>query len=176
MKIPSEYSLHTAKVSPVKEPLGFSLGEISIGCTECSGMEGKSVRLQPCSLEALEPSVRRGPYCFCSDDFLSQMITFSPPEYAPKLTKLGLYITTAEKFLNLLLSSIYTTRWRYNKGKCVLAHNAHVLCCTFKKHMSTCSVNYTEYCDIGHAHLCQSFFFCANLRNYTNLLFQTSPR
>ena len=43
------------------------------------------------------------------------------PQNSPK-------VTPAEKCHNLLLSSISTTRWCYNQGKCVLAHNVHMLC------------------------------------------------
>ena len=51
----------------------------------------------------------RGPYCFLNDDFflLSQVIIFHCLNI-PKLTKLGIYVTPAEKFHNLLLSSIAT--------------------------------------------------------------------
>ena len=40
---------------------------------------------------------------------------FSLPEHTPKLTKLGIY---------LLSSSISTTRWSYNQGKCIWAYNS----------------------------------------------------
>ena len=51
--------------------------------------------------------------------FCSKWSHFSLPEHAPKLTKLGIYITPAQRFHNLLSSSISTTRRCYNQGKCV---------------------------------------------------------
>ena len=55
------------------------------------------------------------------------------------------YVTPAEKCLNLLSSSISTTRWRYNQGKCTLAYNSHIRCHTFKNLISTCSLNWAEF-------------------------------
>ena len=53
---------------------------------------------------------------------------FSLSERPPKLNKLRIHVTPAKKFHNLLLSSISTTRWPYNQGKCVLAYNSQVAC------------------------------------------------
>ena len=97
--------------------------------------------------------------------FHPKLSHFSLPDHAPKLTKLGIYLTPAEKFHNLLSSSISTTRWSYSQGKCVLAYNSHILCCTFKNLIFTHSLNCPESCDIGQAHL-----------NVANPLFRTPPR
>ena len=56
----------------------------------------------------------QGPYCFSKDHF------FVPndgilPEHAPK-------------FHYLLPSSISTTTWCHNQGKCVLVYNSHIFC------------------------------------------------
>ena len=59
------------------------------------------------------------PIVFRMTTFSSQMIPL--PEHTPKLTKLGIYITRAQKCHNLLSPFISTTRWCYNQGKCVLA-------------------------------------------------------
>ena len=102
---------------------------------------------------------------------------FSLPEHTPKLTKLGIYVTPAEKCHTLLSSSISTTRWRYNQGKCILAYNSHILCCTFKNLISTCSLNCAESCDIGHAHFRRPLF-SANLQNiakYRKPTFRNPP-
>ena len=85
---------------------------------------------------------------------------FSLPEHTPKLTNelIGMYVTPAEKFHNLL-SSISTTRWRYNQGTWALAHNSRILCCTFKNLISTHSLNCAESHDISQAHFCLLLFF-----------------
>ena len=69
----------------------------------------------------------QGPYCFFNEDFFIPN-HFSVPEHTPELTKLGMYVTAAEKFHNLLLSSISTSRWHYNWGKCVLAYLPRLSC------------------------------------------------
>ena len=84
------------------------------------------------------------------------MIASSLPEHTPKLTKLGIYVTPAEKFHNLLSSSISTTRCHYNQGKCILAYNSQ-----FPFHFP------------AHFRLP---FFSANSWNVANLLFRTPPR
>ena len=91
---------------------------------------------------------------FFKSPLLSQMIAFSLPEPAPKFTKLGICVTPAKKFHNLLSSSISTTRWCYNQGKCILAYDSYILCRIFKKLTSTRSLNCAESCDIGHPHFC----------------------
>ena len=55
-------------------------------------------------------------YCFSNDHFFIPN-DFSLPEHAPELTKLGVKVTSAEKFHNPLSSSISTTRRRYNQVK-----------------------------------------------------------
>ena len=50
---------------------------------------------------------------------------------------------------------ISTTKWHYNRGKCVLPHNSHILYRTFKNLMSTRSLDCVESCDKGHAHSCK---------------------
>ena len=88
---------------------------------------------------------------------------------APNLTKLGIYVTPAENVHNVLLSSISTTRWHYNQGKCILVYNSHILCRTFKNLISMPSLNWVESRDIGNAHFC--LFFFANLEYVINILF-----
>ena len=95
------------------------------------------------------------PIVFQMTTFSSEWSHFSLPENAQKLTKLGIYVT---KFHNLLLSPISTTRWHYNQGKCFLACNSHILCCTFKNLISTRSLNCAESRHIGHAHFRLPFF------------------
>ena len=82
---------------------------------------------------------------------------FSWPEHTPILTKLGIYITAAEKYHNLLSPSISTTRWHYNQRKCILAYNSHILCCTFKNVIFTHSLNCIESGDTADGHFCQPF-------------------
>ena len=107
--------------------------------------------------------------------FLSQMIVFFTAWICPQTHQLEIYVTPARKCHNPLSSSISTTRWRYNQGKCILAYNSHILCCTFKNLIFTRSLNCTETRDIGHAHF-HLLFFPANSWNVANLLFQTPPR
>ena len=57
---------------------------------------------------------------------------------------MDLLFSPAKKFHNLLSSSISTTRWRDNQGKCVLAYNSHILCRTFKNLISRRSLNCAE--------------------------------
>ena len=77
---------------------------------------------------------------------------FSLPEHTPKLTKLGIYVIPAKKCHNRLSSSISTSRWCYNQGKCILVYNSHILCRTFKNLICTRSLNCAESCDIGPFH------------------------
>ena len=104
----------------------------------------------------------QGPYYFCSDDFRPKWSHFSLPEHTPKLTKLGIYVTPAEKFQNVLASSISTTRWCYNQGKCILFSK------TLYPRIHWIVLNLV----IGHAHF-RFPFFSANSRNIANLLFWT---
>ena len=89
------------------------------------------------------------PIVFQMTTFSSQMIAFFT-EHTLKLTKFGMYVTPAEKFHNLLSSLISTTRCRYNQGKCGLAHNSQIFCCTFKNIISTRSLNCAESRHVGH--------------------------
>ena len=103
------------------------------------------------------------PIVFRMVTFLSQMI-FHTSTYIPQNSpKLGIYLTPDEKFHNLLFSSISTTRWRYNHGKCILAYNS--LCRTFKNIISTHSLNCAESRHIGYAQF-RLAFSSANSQNY----------
>ena len=64
--------------------------------------------------------------------FHPKLSNFSLPEHST--AKLEIYITPAEEFHNLLLSSVSTTRWCYNQGKCVLDCNSHIY---FVAHLKT---------------------------------------
>ena len=61
---------------------------------------------------------------------------------------------------NFIIYLISTTKWRYNRGKCILAYNSHILCCTFKNLISTHLLNCAESRGTGHAHLRLMFFPC----------------
>ena len=101
-----------------------------------------------------------GPIAFWITIFSPKWSHFSLPEHAPKLTKLGIYITPAKK---LFLSYISTTRWRYDQGKCVLVCNFNIVYSTFKNLISTPSLNCVESCHIGGAHFRLPFFFQKDL-------------
>ena len=88
---------------------------------------------------------------------------FSLPEHTPILTKLGVFVTPAEKCQNILSFGNSTTRWRCNQGKCVLAYNSHILDRTFKNLIFTRSMNFAESCDIGHAHFRWHFLFSSKI-------------
>ena len=106
-------------------------------------------------------STCEGPIAFWITIFCPKWSHFSLPEHAPKLTKLGIYITPAKK---LFLSYISTTRWRYDQGKCVLVCNFNIVYSTFKNLISTPSLNCVESCHIGGAHFRLSFFFFKKIR------------
>ena len=76
----------------------------------------------------------RGPIDFRMTPFSLQMIAFFTAWTCPKTHQTWniQYVTPAEKFHNLLSSSISITRWCYNQGKCVLAHNSNILCRTYQ--------------------------------------------
>ena len=72
----------------------------------------------------------------------------------------GKNIRLGKKYYNLWSSWMSTTRCCYNQGKCVLPYIvSHILDCTFKNLISTCSLNCLESCDIGHGHFYLTFFF-----------------
>ena len=75
------------------------------------------------------------------------------------ITHIYFVARSGEKFHNLLLSSVSTTRWHYNQGKCDLAYNSYLLCRTFRNLISTYSLNCAKFHDIGHAHFGLLFFF-----------------
>ena len=99
------------------------------------------------------------PIVFVVTIFCPKWSHSSLPEHTPKLTKLEIYLTPAEKCHNLLPFSISTIRWQYNQAKCVLAYKAHILCRTFKNLISTRSLNCAESRDIGHADFSWPYFF-----------------
>ena len=84
----------------------------------------------------------RGSYCFSNYQFFV-------PNDRIKLTKLGIYITSTEKFHNQVSSSISNTRWRFHQGKCILSYISHILYRIFKN-ISTHSLNCAESHHIGH--------------------------
>ena len=105
--------------------------------------------------------------------FLPKWLHFALPEHTPKFTKPGVYVTPAEKCHYLLSSSISTSRWNYNQGKCILAYNSHILCRIFKNLISTrwIVLNLVIYA----TSISGPGFFPAYLRNGANLLFQVLP-
>ena len=67
-----------------------------------------------------------GPYCFFSDDFfVPRHRIFHCLNITQNSPPTNLEYTF--QFHNLFLSSISTTRWFYNQGKCILPHNSHIV-------------------------------------------------
>ena len=79
----------------------------------------------------------QGPYCFCSDHCLSQIITFSLPEHTPNSPNLE-YKSHLPKNV-----TIYCHCEFQPLGKGVLPYNSHILYCTFKSHYVH---GFTELC------------------------------
>ena len=90
--------------------------------------------------------------------FSSQMIPFFTAWTYPKQQTCN---THDEKCHNVLSSSISTTRWRYNQGKCILAYT---LCRTFKNLISPCSVKWIF------------FFFFLQIRQMFQTYFSNSSQ
>ena len=100
--------------------------------------------------------------------FLPQMIAFSLLGHTLRLTKLGIYITPAKKCHNILSSSVSTTRWRYNPGKCVLPYNSHILYRTFNDLIYTSSLNCAESRDVDTF---PPTVFCSQIREMSQTYF-----
>ena len=79
----------------------------------------------------------QGSYHFSNDSLLLSLLCniyhvfhcLNIPQNSPNLKYKSHLVFT--KCYNLLFW-ISTARWHCFKGKCVLAHNSHILCCTFK--------------------------------------------
>ena len=96
------------------------------------------------------PFITACSFNYCIHFSLSQMIAFFT---AWPWMKIRFYL------INLLSSWIFTTRWHYNQGKCVLANTSYIICYTFKNLISMRSLNCAQSGDISHAHPL-TIYFC----------------